>query len=611
MMVSLSELDPSSFSRPDECVVTKLHLDLDVDFAESVLRGSVRVSAKKVLSSAQRLILDTRDLKINSVTNVANNSELKYSIDAAVKSFGSPMVIDLSTVLQNEFDVNIKYETSPSASALQWLKPEQTCGKKHPYLFSQCQAIHARSMVPCQDSPGVKMPYSATVSAPKELVALMSSLRKGAEPCTADKQKTVHRFDQPVPIPSYLIAIVVGDLVSKDIGPRSKVWSEKEMIDASAAEFDETDKMLTTAEQLMGPYVWGIYDLLVLPPSFPYGGMENPCLTFVTPTCISGDKSLAFVVAHEVTHSWTGNLVTNKNPEHFWLNEGHTVFVERKIAGRMFGENLRQFLALHGWTELRNQIDRIEYTELVPKLTGIDPDDAFSIVPYEKGSTLLMYLEQKLGGPEVFEPFLKAYIEKFKYKSITTDDWKSFLYEFFDAKKAILDQIEWDAWLFAKGMPPVKPTYDKTLSNACLSLAGKWSKASNDLSEFKDTDIKEFSAFQKVAFLASLLDQAPLSVDKITKMKELYQFDQSQNAEIKFRWLRLGIRARDETAIEPALKFVAEQGRLKFVRPLYKDLYEWDKSRQQAQDNYTATRVQMHPLTATMLGKDLHLVEAQ
>jgi leukotriene-A4 hydrolase len=465
-------------------------------------------------------------------------------------------------------------------------------------------------MVPCQDSPGVKMPYTAKIRSPKELTVLMSGLRKGSEVCSCDSTKACYHFEQPVPIPSYLIAIVVGDLVSRDIGPRSKVWSEKETVEEAAFEFDETEKMISLAEELLGPYVWGVYDLLILPPSFPYGGMENPCLTFVTPTCIAGDKSLAFVVAHEVTHSWTGNLVTNRNPEHFWLNEGHTVFVERKIAGRMLGEKIRHFLALDGWTELRNQIDRIEYTQLVPKLKGVDPDDAFSIVPYEKGSNLLMYLEQKLGGPEVFEPFLKAYIQEFKFKSIVTDDWKAFLYKFFSDKKAILDEIEWNEWLYAPGMPPVKPHYDKTLTNACAALATRWTEATDDLSQFQESDLREFSAFQTKGFLALLLEQGPLAKEKIVKMEELYHFNSSKNAEIRFRWLRLCIRARVDSAVPLALSFVSEQGRMKFVRPLYRDLYDWEDVRQQAHDNYHATCIQMHPVTAMMVAKDLRVSSA-
>lgn len=246
----------------------------------------------------------------------------------------------------NSLIVRIDYETSNRASGLQWLTPEQTLGKQHPYLFSQCQAIHARSVLPCQDTPAVKFTYEATVEHPKELTALMSAL-------VEKKETGVTKFKQEVPIPAYLLAIAIGDLVSRPLGPHSNVWAEAGIVDAAAEEFSETDKMLKTASDICGPYVWKQYDLLVMPPSFPFGGMENPCLTFVTPTVLAGDKSLADVVAHEIAHSWTGNLVTNKNFEHFWLNEGFTVFVETKIVGRLQGNKERDFHMLRNLTELK------------------------------------------------------------------------------------------------------------------------------------------------------------------------------------------------------------------------------------------------------------------
>lgn len=303
-----------------------------------------------------------------------------------------------------EVVIEISFETSPKSSALQWLTPEQTSGKEHPYLFSQCQAIHCRAILPCQDTPSVKLTYSAEVSVPKELVALMSAIRDGEAPDPEDPSRKIYRFSQKVPIPCYLIALVVGALESRQIGPRTLVWSEKEQVEKSAYEFSETESMLKIAEDLGGPYVWGQYDLLVLPPSFPYGGMENPCLTFVTPTLLAGDKSLSNVIAHEISHSWTGNLVTNKTWDHFWLNEGHTVYLERHICGRLFGEKFRHFHALGGWGELQNSIktfgDTHPFTKLVVDLTNVDPDVAYSSVPYEKGFALLFYLEQLLGGPE-------------------------------------------------------------------------------------------------------------------------------------------------------------------------------------------------------------------
>ncbi|KFZ51873.1 Leukotriene A-4 hydrolase, partial [Antrostomus carolinensis] len=484
--------------------------------------------------------------------------------------------------------VEISFESAPKSSALQWLSPEQTSGKKHPFLFSQCQATHCRAILPCQDTPAVKLTYYAEISVPKELVALMSANRDGEMPDPEDSSRKIYRFSQNVPIPCYLIALVVGALESRKIGPRTLVWAEKELVDKSAYEFAETEAMLKTAEDLAGPYIWGQYDLLVLPPSFPYGGMENPCLTFVTPTLLAGDRSLSNVIAHEISHSWTGNLVTNKTWEHFWLNEGHTVYLERRIGGRLFGEQFRHFKALGGWRELQNTIntfgDKNPLTNLIPNLNEVDPDVAYSSVPYEKGFALLFYLEQLLGGPDVFIGFLKAYIQQFAYKSIVTEDWKKCLYSYFKDKVG----------------------YDETLANACVALSQRWIKAKeSDLGSFSSADLKEMSSHQLIEFLALLLLEAPLPVSHVQRMQQVYDFNAIHNSEIRFRWLRLCIKSRWEEAIPLALKMATDQGRMKFTRPLFRDLYSFDKCRDLAVKTFLEHRASMHPVTSMLVGKDL------
>lgn len=373
-----------------------------------------------------------------------------------VPDIGSKLTIDLPTKTDGEIVLVIHYKTASTASGLQWLSAKQTSGKKHPFVFSQCQAIHARSIVPCQDTPSVKFTYNAIVRHSPELTALMSAIRLSNE-------TGVTRFEQIVPIPSYLLAIAVGDLYSKRVGKRSHVWAEKSVVDEAAEEFSDTEAFIETAEAICGPYLWKVYDLLVMPKSFPFGGMENPCLTFLTPTIIAGDKSLVDVVAHEISHSWTGNLVTNANFEHFWLNEGFTVFVEQKIIGRLRGSQYRDFHALHGLSELKDTInnqlkDEPELTKLVVDLSNVGPDDAFSTVPYMKGSTFLRYLEELFGGAEIFEPFLKKYLDKFKYQSILTKDFQRYVYEYFyDKIPDKLEQVDWDKWLYSEGMPIIIP----------------------------------------------------------------------------------------------------------------------------------------------------------
>ncbi|XP_022105369.1 leukotriene A-4 hydrolase-like isoform X1 [Acanthaster planci] len=605
--------DECSFSEPQRVVTTNLSLLWDVNFTDRKLSGSVQLDLRILCDDVAYLVLDTSGIEVFSVCDESSGEKLDFHFAEPNKAIGTALHIKLPSRAQNkgaELRIKISYETAPSASALQWLKPPQTAGKKHPYLFSQCQAIHARSMVPCQDTPGVKAPYQAKVTVPRELVALMSAVRLGEEPCPTDASKTTYLFQQSVPIPSYLIAIVVGLLESRTIGPRSRVWSEKENVDQGAYEFAETEQMLLTAESLLGPYVWGQYDLLILPPSFPYGGMENPCLTFVTPTLLAGDRSLANVVAHEISHSWTGNLVTNCSWEHFWLNEGFTVFAERKIAGRMHGEKERHFEAIGGWKELQNAVDRFGVsspnTHLVPRLKGVDPDDAFSTVPYEKGSTLLFYLETLVGSKEDFEAFLQSYINKYKYKSITTQQWKDYLFEYFHDKQSVFDVVDWDAWFFQPGMPPLKPDFDTTLSSCCTELCLRWCRAAtSDLKSFTKDDIASLTSKQVIEVLSQLLLEPPLSREHIQAMEGTYRFGDSGNTEVVFRWFRLCIRAGYEPIIPKALDFAVKWGRLKFTRPIFRDLFKFPAARDQAIATFQQHKDEMHPITAEMISKDL------
>jgi leukotriene-A4 hydrolase len=612
--------DPSSYAETEICEVRSLEWDVSLDFVTNTVAGYAHLTVEKKVEVPERLVLDIRDLTIEKVTLRQTGKDCPFEVTNPLNfPFGSKLSITLGLIEENSFVVTIKYKTSPNASALQWLRPEQTAGKRQPYLFSQCQAIHARSLVPCQDTPAVKFPYTARVRAPREITVLMSAVREGTEPAEHDSTHLVTKFSMAVPIPSYLIAIVAGDLESREIGPRSKVWSEKELVDAAAFEFAETETMLQTAESLMGPYVWGVYDLLVLPPSFPYGGMENPCLTFVTPTVLAGDRSLADVIAHEISHSWTGNLVTNKSPEHFWLNEGHTMFFERVILARMHGESCRQIHGFNGWIDLQSEVEtltragNVAFTKLVPNLTGVNPDDAFSTVPYEKGFALLYTLQELLGGPAVFEPFLKAYIENFKYKSIVTDDWKNFLYSYFsseeDQKK--LNSVDWETWLYGLGLPPYQPNFDLSFAEPSKVLARRWiEQPDSDLAGFSPEDINNLPSILVREFLSQLLrSETPLSLAKVKQLEQVYGFNRVRNSETRFKWLRLSVKVRWQESVPHVLDFINEQGRMKFVRPLYRDLYEWEFSRPLAIANFLSHKAEMHNITASLVEMDLNLAD--
>ena len=377
--------------------------------------------------------------------------------------------------------VTIAYRTGPEATAIQWLEPSMTAGKKLPFLFTQCQAIHARSLVPCQDTPQVKTTYEAKVTVPTGLVATMSALGNGDAAAVAGDAATFS-FNQPVAMAAYLIAIAVGDLKFKKLSDRCGVWAETSVVEEAADEFAEMEAMLSAAEQVCGPYVWGRYDVLCMPPSFPYGGMENPCLTFVTPTLLAGDRSLADVVIHEIAHSWTGNLVTNESWQHFWLNEGWTMFVQRKVMGILQGQPAAEFDAMSGTKRLVDSVDECgcdhTFSCLLPDLKNIDPDDAFSSIPYEKGFSFLWYLQTKAGGAEAFGPFVLAYMKEFAHRTLTSYDFKDFYLNFFKGNAGVAD-IDWDTWLLKPGMPPCDNVFDDSLEKACVALVDKWLDSGN------------------------------------------------------------------------------------------------------------------------------------
>lgn len=613
----LSPGDPNSFSRPDEVKVTHMDLVLDVSFDAKTLSGHVVLSVEKVNVEANVLILDSRDLTVSMVQDFDTKQSLKYELASSSTTFGEKLEIHLPDSPNFKPKISVHYTTSPKSTALQWLCPEQTLGKKHPFLFSQCQAIHCRSLVPCQDTPSNKVTYEAKITAPHDLTVLMSAIRQG-EPVKNDDKK-IHKFHQPVLIPSYLLAIVVGDLESRQIGPRSHVWSEPALLDKAAYEFAETEAQLSAAEDVCGPYVWGVYDLLVLPPSFPFGGMENPCLTFVTPTLIAGDRSLVDVIAHEIAHSWTGNLVTNSNFEHFWLNEGFTVFVERKIVGRLHGEPFRHFAAIGGKTYLADTIESMgasnPLTSLMPDLTGIDPDDSFSTVPYEKGQAFLWYLEELVGGPGEFDPFLKSYIANFQYRSIETDDFVQYLKHYFQNTAAAekLEKVDWQTWFHSPGMPPTFVNYDDSLAVPCKALCQLWSDWNNkgcpEPISMSPEDLKTLSPSQIQEFLAQLLLGPPLSCQTIEKMQQIYGLNGVQNAEIKLRWLRLCLRAQYKESIPLAVQFATSQGRMKYCRPIFRDLYNWEDARSSALEAYDKVKDQWMYVCAYTVGKDLHVIQ--
>ena len=614
---SSPELDPSTLSNYHKFDVNHTTLNLKVLFNEKKLAGSITFDLKATTDS-DSIVLDTSFLKIDNIyINDTEISSSNYKLNERVEPLGAALSINhKSTTNDDPFKLKIVYETTDQCTALQWLDPQQTDGKQHAYLFSQCEPIHSRSFFPCFDTPSIKSKFTYYFDSP--LNTLTSGLLQS-------KEGTVYHFEQPVPIPSYLVSIAAGDITDADIGPRSKVYSEPSFIKECQYEFEnDTENFIQTAENIVFPYEWKDYDVLILPSSMPFGGMEHPNCTFATPTLISGDRENVDVIAHELAHSWSGNLVTNCSFEHFWLNEGWTVYLERRIQGAIHGESFRHFSAIIGWNDLTNSIISMgesakRFSTLIQDLKDqTDPDDSFSTVPYEKGFNLLFHIEQKLGSKEAFDPFIKHYFNKFKYKSLDSYQFLDTLYEFYSDKTEILDTIDWKTWLYAPGLPQ-KPHFDTTLVDECYDLATKWVENVNsgkDLSTiFNSDDIKEFGANQNGVFLDKLVSfegvegftwKSENGVKALELMAQIYsKYPKSQNAEVIFRWFRLLLTATYRPAYQKLADWLATVGRMKFVRPSYTMLNQVD--RQLAVDTFKKNEMIYHPICRSMVKKDLGL----
>ncbi|KAK6204883.1 leukotriene A-4 hydrolase 2 [Scheffersomyces amazonensis] len=623
------EIDPSTLSNYQNFKIIQTNLHFDVLFDQKICKGQVGYELSVLNEVVDKLELDTSYLIIKSVQ--INKLEINdYVLHERSEPLGSKLSIPITKGLKSII-VTIDFETTEKCTALQFLDKEATDGKNHPYLFCQCQAIHARSLFPCFDTPAIKSTYKLSAKSP--LFTLLSGR-------PVKQIDDIYYYDQPVPIPSYLISIASGDIVSAKIGPRSDVYSEPIKIKDCQWEFEkDMENFIQIAEHLIFEYEWLRFDSLILPSSFPYGGMEIPNLCQLTPTLICKDRSQVSVMAHELAHSWSGNLVTNCSWEHFWLNEGWTVYIERRILEGIaiaearesktidmdpfvYGEAVRQFNAIIGWSDLENNLksmgDNVEtYSTLIQDLKqGQDPDDSFSSVPYEKGFNLLFHIEQKLGGKKVFDKFIPYYFKKFRYGSLDTYQFIDTLYGFFEDKHEILDSIDWNTWLYKPGMPPVNPNFDTTLADQCYDLADKWFSniQGNTNSQFSSNDITKFDANQSVVFLETLISYNKRDDfkwknhhDSLKSMEEIYQiYDKTLNAEVLFRWYVLQVTGERSEYLHRLGEWLGTVGRMKFVRPGYVLLNS--VNHELAIEYFKKNEASYHPICKSMVKKDLGLV---
>jgi aminopeptidase N len=581
----MARTDPHSYFDDSQPRATRWFLRLLVDFDSRILGGEATLMFPRPAGGT--LDLDTKGLALHRAWNPLTGQDLPYLLGPEEPVLGRRLRLDLPP---DTHAVTLAYETSPDALGLQWLEPAQTEDGRHPFLFSQCQAIHARTLVPCQDSAAARVTYDAEVVVPDGLRAVMSAGPLGDEPGEIPGTR-VFRFRMPQPIPSYLLALAVGELAGRDLSPRSRVWAEPAALDRAAWEFARVEELITTAEGLFGPYEWDRFDLLVLPPSFPYGGMENPRMAFLTPTLLAGDRSLVDVVAHELAHSWTGNLVTNATAEHFWLNEGFTVWAERKILRALRGEEACALAWAIGEKALEESLerfrDRPELTQLRTHLDGVDPDDAFSSIPYEKGARLVAALEQA-AGREVFGAFLRAYMQRFRFTSITTERFCAFVEE---QLPGVLGRVDADAWLNQPGMPATAPVFRSARLDDLTALARFWDQGARPT----EAQMAAWGPDELLVYLQHL--PRDLGAGGCAWLEENLDLTDRGNYEVLVEWLTLAALSGFRPAFGRIREVLARVGRMKYLRPLYGALAQNPATRALAREIFAHAEPGYHGLS--------------
>lgn len=572
--------DIHSYANPVEARVRHSELDLQVDFEKRTLAGTV----VHLIEGKGRVIFDTKDLKIEKAEASKNGQEFQpttFKLGEADKILGAPLEVVLP---EGARYLRISYETSPTANALQWLTPQQTAGKKAPYLYTQGQPINTRSWIPLQDSPGIRITYRARIRTQPNFFAVMSANndQRTSAP-TGD-----YRFDMAQSVPPYLLALAVGELQFRMIGARTGVYTEKVMLNAAAHEFSDLDSMVVAAEQLFGSYRWDRYDVLVLPPSFPIGGMENPRLTFATPTIIAGDKSLVSLISHELAHSWSGNLVTNATWSDFWLNEGFTVYVERRIQEVLHTKQRSEMEFAIEVAELKQEMATLPEKDqlLYVDLAGRDPEDGVTLVPYVKGALMLRAIEDEVGR-ERFDPFVRGYFDQFAFQSITTGMFEAYLKEKLPELK--LDVKE---WIYKPGLPKSCPVIlSFLLANVDAEIA-KWKKG-------QPIQTKDWVAQQWLHFLRGL--PAELTAEQMAKLDREFQFTKSKNSETLDAWLILAIRHKYAPAQVALEEFLSRVGRQKFIKPLYQEMAKTTEGKARAKALFAKNKANYHPIASSAI----------
>lgn len=579
--------DKHTFSKPNLAVVKHLDLDINVNFETQSISGKASWQIDNV-SKGKEIIFDENTLTITKITLDDEEKETQFKLGKEVELHGRPLHI---TIEPNTTKVNIYYHTNKGAVALQWLTPQQTADKNKPFLFSQGESIWSRTWIPCQDSPGIRFTYNAKVTVPKDLMAVMSAINPQQKNDTG-----IYTFKQDKAIPSYLMAIAVGDIEFKSIDNRTGVYAEPSVLKKAAWEFAELGKMVAAAEKLYGPYRWGRYDVLVLPPSFPYGGMENPNLTFLTPGVIAGDRSLTSLLAHELGHSWSGNLVTNATWDDIWLNEGFTTYVEHRIGEAIFGKKESEMQDVLTRKVLDDSM--LEFgitnpdTRLKVDLAGRNPDDGISEIPYEKGYNFLKVIEQAVGR-EKFDIFIRNYFDAHAFKSITTEDFIAYLNEnLIKNDKVLADKIKAEDWIYKPGIPTnIVPSVSKDF-NAIDLIQKSWRKTG-----VKGLSQKIKSTTEKQHFIDYLPED--ITPKEMADIDAEFNFTKDGNFVIKRQWFVPAMRSQYTIAYPAIEQFMIATSRTGSLMTLYKQMVKTSEGKiwakkifEKAKSGYHATTIQ-------------------
>ena len=579
-----SGVDYHSFANPNEIRVTHLSLDLTANFESKQLVGEVTLDVERTKPENNTLVLDTRALEIQRVS--VEGESVPFEMGETDPDLGTPLTITLPSAANS---VTVAYSTSPEASGVQWLTPAQTAGKKHPFLFTQAQAVHARSFIPLQDSPQVRVTYDATIKTPEALLAVMSASN---DPAT--ERDGEYEFNMPQPIPSYLIALAIGDLEFKAMGERTGVYAEPALLESAAKEFEDTEAMLEVTEETYGPYQWDRYDLLILPPSFPFGGMENPRLSFITPTVIAGDKSLVSLIAHELAHSWSGNTVTNATWRDLWLNEGFTTYLTYRIMEMIYGHDRFKKEAVLGYQDLENDVAALEENDeiLAIDLRGRNPDDVFSNIPYEKGALFLREIEHKIGR-ENFDAFLMQYFKDFAFKSITTDTFIAYLDD--TLLKQYPDKLDANrihTWIFEPGIPEGAPHPESDAFTKIDDTRSAW--LSGDV-KAADIETAQWTVHEWLYFLNNMPES--LSEAQLAELDTAFSLTSTKNNEIAHSWLMIAVQNNYQPAYDRLYSYLVSIGRNKLVKPLYRELSKTPEGKAFAKRAFEEAKPGYHPLT--------------